>query len=147
MSLARPVEDMTPAGLQGAAALRRRRLVAIALNLMTYFALLWWLGAILGDQGWSVVDVAIFACFAMAAPWSVLGVWNALIGLGLLHIRDDARQLVMPFATAADAADPTDPITARTAILMTLRNEDPARALARLETVVLSLAQAGDDAS
>jgi len=57
---------MTPAGLQPVSTLRRRRLAATALNLTTYFALLWWLASILGDQGWSVVDIGMFACFAIA---------------------------------------------------------------------------------
>ncbi len=138
------LEDMTPAGLQPVSALRRRRLAATALNLATYAGLLYWLAAILGDQGWSWIDIGMFACFAIAAPWGVLGVWNALLGLWLLHGRRDARTLVMPYATAGDM---DTPITARTAILMTLRNEDPARAFARLETTMLSVAAAGEDSA
>src|SRR3954453_17799090 len=139
MSSAPMRENMTPAGLQPAALLHRRRRIALAVNLTLYAALLWWLATILGDQGWSVIDVAMFICFAIAAPWSVIGVWNALLGLWLLHRGEAARQHVMPFAAAGDSHAP---VTQRTAILMTLRNEDPARAIARLETVMLSMAQA-----
>ena len=142
MSLVSSVETLTPAGLQSVAALRGRRLAAAALNLATYLGLLAWLASILGDQGWSLVDGAMFTCFAIAAPWSVLGVWNALLGLWLLHGRRDARTRVVPYAEAGDS---DAPLTQRTAIIMTVRNEDPARALARLETMMLSLAQAGDE--
>ena len=72
-----PNPDKTPAGLQTRELLFRRRLIVAGLNAITYLALLWWLASILSVSGWSVIDVAIFACFAIAAPWSVLGVWNA----------------------------------------------------------------------
>ena len=133
---------MTPAGLQGTTVLMRRRIAAAVLNIATYIALLYWLGTILGDQGWSVIDVLIFICFAIAAPWSVLGVWNALLGLWLLHLRQNGRHLVAPFAAAGDQLVP---LQSRTAITMTLRNEDPARAYARLETLMLSLEKTGED--
>ena len=142
MSQTKHVAKMTPAGLQLATVLTRRRIAAALLNGATYLALLWWLAAILGDQGWSVIDCLIFVCFAIAAPWSVLGVWNALLGLWLLHIRRDSRTLVAPYA---EVGDMLVPLQARTAILMTLRNEDPARAYARLETLILSLVATGED--
>lgn len=132
----------TPAGIQPSGLLMRRRLVVAGLNLSTYGLLLWWVAQILGAQGWSVIDVTIFACFAIAVPWSVLGVWNALIGLWLLHGGRAALASVAPYSAAGDAATP---ITARTAIVMTVRNEDPARAYARLETVMQSLAATGED--
>lgn len=142
MSQSSHVAKMTPAGLQRTTVLTRRRIAATILNLATYFALLYWLAAILGDQGWSLVDGLIFLCFAIAAPWSVLGVWNALLGLWLLHLRHDGRRLVAPYA---EAGDQLVPLQSRTAITMTLRNEDPARAYARLETLLLSLEKTGED--
>ena len=90
-----------------------------------------------------MIDALIFLCFAIAAPWSVLGVWNALLGLYLLR-RSDAMMRVAPFAQAGDGQAP---ITTSTAILMTIRNEDPARAFARLETVKASIDATGAGAS
>jgi membrane glycosyltransferase len=139
-----PDKDMTPAGLQTRAELFRRRLIVTALNAITYLALLWWLSSILAVSGWSVIDVLIFVCFAIAAPWSVLGVWNALIGVWLLHGGKDARNAVAPFAAAGDS---DAPVTTRTAILMTLRNEDPARAFARVAAVKDSLDATGQGAA
>ncbi|MDB5651336.1 MAG: glucans biosynthesis glucosyltransferase MdoH [Hyphomicrobiales bacterium] len=132
------------AHLQPASILTRRRVGVASLNLVTYGLLLVWLAQILGAQGWSAIDVAIFVCFAIAAPWSVLGVWNALIGLWLLHMRDDALALVAPFA---DAGDTSGPLHLRTAVVMTVRNEDPARAYARLETVMHSILATGEDST
>lgn len=124
--------EMTPAGLQPRARLARRRIIATLLNLLTYGAMLWWLAEILGAGGWSVIDVLIFLCFAIAAPWSVLGVWNALLGVWLLHGRRDPMDVVAPFAAAGDRLVP---IISRTAILMTVRNEDPSRAFVRLRAI------------
>src|SRR5689334_13239722 len=67
-------EPMTPMGVQSKAELARRRRIAFRVNGAIYVALLVWLASILGADGWSLIDVLIFLCFAVAAPWSVLGV-------------------------------------------------------------------------
>ena len=72
----------------------------------------------------------LFVCFALGTPWTVLGFWNALIGLWLLHFRKDAVAEVAPYAAAGD--QPT-PLRIKTAIFMTVRNEDPGRAILRLQ--------------
>ena len=136
-------EPMTPTGVQSVAVLRRRRQIAFGVTGSIYLGLLGWLATILGAGGWSVIDSLIFACFVVAAPWSVLGVWNALLGLVLLRRPDEAMALVAPFAAAGDGATP---LTVATAILMTLRNEAPARAFARLRTVKASLDATGGGA-
>lgn len=131
----------TPAGLQDEAGLRRRRLLVLALNLATLALLLAGLAPILGAGGWSVVDVAIFIAFLFGAPWTVLGFWNAAIGLWLLHGRRDGLKQVAPFATAGDLATP---LALRIAVLMTLRNENPERAFRRLRVVKDSLDATGE---
>ncbi len=138
-----PAETMTPAGIQSAAVMTRRRWIAAAVNTAVYLGLLWWLASILAVGGWSVIDVLIFVCFAVAAPWSVLGVWNALLGLALLRFSRDPLGAVAPFARAADERAP---LTQSTAVLMTLRNEDPARAFARMRTVKQSVDATGEGA-
>ena len=139
---ARTDESLTPMGLQSAGELARRRRISALVTSGAYLALLVWLAQILGAGGWSVVDVLIFACFAIAAPWSVLGVWNALLGLWLLR-QEDAMESVAAFASDGDLHKP---IVKSTAILMTVRNEDPARAFARLETVKASIDATGEGA-
>ncbi len=122
----------TPTGLQSMAELQRRRRLVIALNVVAYVAMMWVAAIILGAGGWTLVDMIMFACFAVGLPWTVLGFWNSVIGLWLLHWADKPMEQVAPYAAAGDL--PT-PITVKTAILMTLRNEDPARAFRRLRTV------------
>ncbi len=122
----------TPMGTQSMEELRRRRQIMIALNVITYVLLLWGICRVLAADGWTLVDMVLLVAFAIGSPWTVLGFWNAVVGLWLLHgVRNPIGE-VAPFAGAADA---DTPLENRTAILMTLRNEDPARAFLRLRTV------------
>ena len=132
----------TPAGVQAKGNLTRRRWIAGVLNIATDLALAVMLARILGTGGWSVIDTPIMLCFVIAAPWSVLGFWNAVIGFMLLHgpRSENALEVVAPFAAAGDRLSA---VSSRTAVLMTLRNEDPARALLRLATVKASLEATG----
>lgn len=137
------VQGLTPAGLQDEAILSRRRLLVLVLNLATLALLLAGLAHVLAAGGWSAADVAIFVAFLFGAPWTVLGFWNAAIGLWLLHGRKDGLAEVAPFAVAGER--PT-PLSLRTAVLMTLRNEDPARAFRRFRVVKESLDATGEGA-
>ena len=132
----------TPAGIQSTSMLRNRRILMASLNIGSFLLLSVLMVQLLGQGGWTVLDALMMLSFLVAAPWSVLGFWNAVVGLWLLHGVKDGMARVAPFAAAGD----TDtPITARTAILMTLRNEDPTRAFARLRAVEASLARTGHD--
>jgi membrane glycosyltransferase len=120
--------------------LTARRAVVLALNVATCGAFAAALAGVLGAGGWTTVDVCLFVAFLIGAPWTVLGFWNAVLGLWLLHgVRDGLRR-VAPFAGAADSGEP---IRVKTAVLMTVRNEDPARAIARLAVVKASVDRTG----
>jgi len=135
----------TPTGLQSIDELTRRRRIVLGLNLITYALMLWWAGRILGAGGWTWVDGVLFVCFALGTPWAVLGFWNALIGLWLLNVGGtDAGLAVAPYAAAGE--QPT-PIRIKTAIFMTLRNEDAARAIQRFKIVQDSVEQTGEGAA
>jgi len=99
------------------------------------------LALVLGSDGWTGLDIGIFAAFSLSAPWTVMGFWNALIGFWLLHFVKDPVAAVSPFAEL-EAED--QPLVLRTAILMTLRNEDPSRAFLRLRVMRDSLAHTGE---
>ena len=119
---------MTPAGLQRSAETTRRRWIALVLNLAVYLGLSLWLAHILAAGGWSLVDIAFLLCFLVAAPWAVLGSVNAILGLWLLRFSRDGLDRAAPFVVAGDAAAP---LAGRYALIMTVRNEDPARAVGR----------------
>lgn len=131
----------SPAGLDANATLNARRAFVLTVNLATWGLLLAWFGSILSAGGWTIIDAVLFVCFVFGTPWSVLGFWNALIGLWLLAGGRPRLAEVAPFLAAGDR---TDPFAIRTAILMTLRNEDPSRAILRLKTVKSSLDATGE---
>jgi len=122
----------TPAGLQSIDELTRRRRIVFALNAVTYALMLWAAAAVLGAAGWTWVAVILFICFAAGTPWTVLGFWNAIFGLWLLHFHRNSLADVAPFAAAGE--QPT-PLRIKTAVFMTVRNEDPERAILRLRTI------------
>ncbi len=134
---------MTPARLQSCATLTRRRLVALALNLMVYGALCGWLASILGAGGWSYIDIAFFACFLVASPWAVLGFVNATLGLWLACFVADGVAQTAPFLAAGETRAA---ITERIAIVMTVRNEDVGPAIDRLAAMETELSATADGA-
>jgi membrane glycosyltransferase len=132
----------TPTGLQSIDELTRRRRLVLGLNLITYALMLGWASRILAAGGWTWIDAVLFLAFALGTPWAVLGFWNALIGLWLLNAGGtDARMAVAPFAAAGD--QPT-PIRIKTAVFMTLRNEDATRAIERFKIVADSIERTGE---
>lgn len=129
-----------PTRLQSISELNRRRIIVLALNAVSYVVLLAAAARLMGAGGWTLVDGIMFVCFALGTPWAILGFWNAVIGLWLLHGHSSSMQAVAPFARSADREAP---LYVKTAVLMTLRNEDPGRAIARLKTVKQSLELTG----
>ncbi len=133
----------TPTGLQSRAKLAGRRRLVAFVNLGVYALLLLWLASILNHSGWSMIDAAIFVAFAIAAPWSVLGVCNAALGFYLLHFHRDGFFAVAPFARAGETSAP---LSTRSAMLLTIRNEGAARAFARLHAMKASVDATGEGA-
>ena len=131
-------------GPQSVQAIRQRRLIVLGLNGATYLGLAAWMAAVVGAHGWTPIDVMLFAGFLVAVPWTVLGFWNALIGFWLLHDRRDGLAETAPFA-GHGLGD--EPLRLRTAVIMTMRNESPARAFLRLKAVKRSIDRTGHGAS
>ncbi|MEO1000707.1 MAG: glycosyltransferase, partial [Pseudomonadota bacterium] len=135
----RAAPEMTPAGLQETRVLTLRRAVAAFLNLGTLALLAAGMVQVFGAGGWSPTDLVIFGCFLIGAPWTVMGFWNALIGLWLLHGARDGVGDAAPHL----AVDQSAPIRTRTALTMFLRNEAPERSLAKLAEMRRSLDATG----
>jgi membrane glycosyltransferase len=131
----------TPAGLDARATLTRRRLTALTLNSATWLVVVFVTANALAHGGWTWVASAVVVCVALGSPWPILGFWNAAIGLWQLHGKRSYGE--RPFFNLDDVHGP---ITVNTAVLMTLRNEDPARALLRLKIVKSSLDRTADAA-
>ncbi len=69
--------------------------------------------------------------FLLNAPWIAVGFWNSAIGFIVLHLvaRSARRRSFPPRSRRV----PSDPVTVRTVIFMTLRNEDSSPRLFALE--------------
>ena len=133
--------NMGPAGLQSMGEIAKRRWLVLFLNLLTYIVFLVAVSVFLGQTGWGLLETAILMCFVLVLPWTVLGFWNALIGFYLLHGSRSGIYQVAPYLVEADS---DKPLRLKTAIVMTLRNEDPARAFARLHVINESLELTGE---
>ncbi len=136
----RPAQRLTPAGIQPVDELIRRRLSFAAFNLIVYAALLVGAAKVLGAGGWNAVSIIAFAAFAIASPWTVLSFANAVIGFWLLYFTRHPMAKAAPFAAIGGEDVPID---ANTAAVLTIRNEDPARAILRLRVLKESLDRTG----
>lgn len=139
-----PAPLTTPAGLQATTSLFWRRAVYFTLSIAGWALLTAAVAHVLSTGGWTVADVAFLIAAAIALPWPVMGFWNGLIGFWRLH---GARNGIADAAPFLGAGDTAAPLNARTAVIMTLRNEDPARAIHRLRAVQESLDATGDGAA
>lgn len=122
--------------------LRRRRGVFAALVIASCLALLGWMARILGADGYDAVDLGMLLLYAGTLPWVIIGLWNAIIGVALIRFAPDWLHRILPLAGLDDT---TSPVTARTAIVVPVYNEDPDRVIAHLRAVEASLADTGQD--
>ncbi|MEO1530564.1 MAG: glucans biosynthesis glucosyltransferase MdoH [Pseudomonadota bacterium] len=121
---ARPRDGrLTPAGLQTRETLLRRRLTFLALCTAMFALLTWGIVSVFGAGGWVTTELIILTAFVLGAPWTILGIANAAVGMWLLHgRRGDAMEAAAPHLAAGQG---TQPISTRTAVAMTVRNEPP----------------------
>jgi membrane glycosyltransferase len=127
-------------GTQYVAELNRRRWLVLTLVIATLAALAGWLAAVVAANGLICLDALLLAAFLIYAPWVAVGFWNSVVGFALVRAGIDPLDRVMPLTRRAQTAEA---ITVRTAIVMTIRNEEPTRALAHLRQVIASLERTG----
>ena len=84
--------------------------------------------------------VAFLLLFAITLPWTVIGFWNAAIGLVIMRSARDPVAAVNPMAASVRG---DEPITASTAILMCVRNENPRKVVRNLQPLARDLAAKG----
>ncbi|ETX28559.1 glucosyl transferase [Roseivivax isoporae LMG 25204] len=116
----------------------RRRLV-LALNAGTVALLFAAMTAILSPEGIAAAEAAMLLAYLLTLPWLSIGIWNSVLGFLIDRRHGDAAALrVTP---ALGRVRGTEPVTARTAIVMPLRNEDPEASVARLRRLEEELAR------
>ena len=123
-----------------ASVLHRRRLTYGCLVAITSAGLSVWLGFIVSANGQTVLDVALMLSFLMKLLWTSSVFWSAAIGFILRRSTRDPISLVLPpFARIRG----DEPILFRTAIVMTIRDEDAKRVFAHIRAVRASIDATG----
>jgi membrane glycosyltransferase len=118
--------------------LRRTVFATLVLTTMgAVFAAFAWL---IGRDGLGVLDWLMLACLGLTLPWTIIGFWNAVIGLAILHLERDPAGYVTPMLRDGDAERP---LRGRTALLMAVHDEDPEAVFRHLRATVESLDRAG----
>jgi membrane glycosyltransferase len=113
-----------------------RRVFFAAIVLASMIGLIWLLAFALSAGGFGIVDFVLVVLFAVTLPWSVIGFWNATIGLFIMQSADPVAAVTPVSARVTN----NEPITARTAILWCVRNEDTERVIRNIEPMMEGLA-------
>jgi membrane glycosyltransferase len=124
----------------GGRSLLCRRAAFAAVVAASMIGLLWLLAAALSVGGIGAVDIALLVMFAVTLPWTVIGFWNATIGLAIMRFCRDPIATVTPAVTRLRG---DEPIVASTAILVCIRNEPPARVVRNLTPMIEGLVASG----
>ena len=123
-----------------AVSLTGRRILFAMLVLSTIAGMLGFMARMLAPGGLSGFDLGLIALFAVTLPWTVIGFWNAIVGLIVMRCASDPVAAVLPVAARCSGREP---VTASTAILLCLRNEDPERSVRNLAPLLTGLVEAG----
>jgi len=116
-----------------------RRGAFFGLTLITLVALALLLACALATDGLDPVDMLLVLLSVIVLPWSVIGFWNSAFGLLLLRFSADPERQAAPVVTALS---PAAPLTARTAILVCIRNEETGRLARNLKIMLADLLRA-----
>lgn len=117
--------------------LARRRALFAVLAAATMAGELWL--AAVAVPPYSVGAVVFLVLFAVTLPWSVVGFWNATIGFLVMRLCRDPTAAVNPLAASIRG---DEPVTASTAILMCIRNENPDQVIRNLQPLLDGLVRA-----
>ncbi|MBK8008416.1 MAG: glucans biosynthesis glucosyltransferase MdoH [Rhizobiales bacterium] len=132
--------ETTPTGTQSVRVITRRRIIFAVLAVSTMLGMAAWLIQILAHDGFGLLDLLLLACFLTYVPWIAIGFWNSAIGFFFMNLVKNPVAKITPVVLKAHD---NDPIFVRSAITMTVRNEDPARAFARLRVIKKSMDKTG----
>jgi len=121
-------------------AMTARRITFLALFAASFVALSVLMAATLSPNGYGVLDFLVLGCFIVTLPWTIIGFWNAVIGLAVMRLSRDPARAVCPI----DAGDPSAALSTRTAILSCIRNEDVSRLETNLNAMLANLVRSGE---
>ncbi|MEM8702694.1 MAG: glucans biosynthesis glucosyltransferase MdoH [Pseudomonadota bacterium] len=122
-----------------ARAMTLRRLVFSALLAISFFGLSALMAVTLSPGGLTPLDLFILLCFMVTLPWTIIGFWNAVIGLLVMRLSRDPVKAVCPI----DAGAPDAPLKSSTALLSCVRDEDVDGLEKNLSAMVSNLIRSG----
>ncbi|MPZ57122.1 MAG: glucans biosynthesis glucosyltransferase MdoH [Rhizobiales bacterium] len=137
--LQRPASQSTGTTVAGEN-LTGRRALFVALVAATMAAMISLMVVGLSASGFGLADLVLVLLFAVTLPWTVVGFWNAVIGFLIMRLAADPIAAVIPAVTQVRG---DEPVTASTAILLCIRNEQPERVIRNLEPMLDGIAAAG----
>ncbi len=128
----------------------RRRVLYILLVLTCTVGLIGLMALALAPGGFGLLDWSIMAVFAVVAPWLAIGFCNALLGVWLALSSKVPWQPLPPSALTAASSSPDQvdqssvvQSPTKTALLLCIRNEAPARLVRNLDLMLASLVAQG----
>jgi len=122
-----------------ARAMTVRRLVFSSLLAISFFGLTALMAVTLSPGGLTPLDLFILVCFMVTLPWTIIGFWNAVIGLLVMRLSKDPVKAVCPIETGnANAA-----LASSTALLSCVRDEDVDVLEKNLSAMVSNLIRSG----
>jgi membrane glycosyltransferase len=117
-----------------------RRAIFATLFSVTMAGSLWLAALAMAPGGYGILDLAALLLFAATLPWMVAGFCNAVIGFVIMRFSPDPVAAVI---RAAGLIRGSEPVTASTAILLCVRNEEPMRIIRNLEPMLGGLDASG----
>ena len=116
-----------------------RRLFFGVLVTATCLILAGWFASVVATEDSGLTEALLFVIFVLNAPNSVIGFWNAALGFVLLNGTRVSGWVPAQIGLAGN----DDPLSARTAVAMVVRNEPPTELFILLRTLVESLDRTG----
>lgn len=96
--------------------------------------------AILSPMGMTVAEWGMLVLFSLSFVWIAIWFWNSLLGCIIRAVFKDPEAAASPILASLNRKRP---ITARTALVMPVYNEDPERTCRRLEATYRSIEAEG----
>ena len=93
----------------------------------------------LSPGGHTPLDFFILGCFMVTLPWTIIGFWNAVIGLLVMRLSKDPVAAVCPIAHG----DASQSISSSTALLSCIKDEDVDALETNLTAMASNLIRAG----
>lgn len=136
-----PSPDLSLPPLTDDPAIGRRRVIFLALCVLTTLGTLGLGIAAVAPGGYDALDLGMIVLLAALLPWSAVGLSNSIVGFIVMRTSRDPLDVVFKAARAIDA---TKPLTSDTALLMCVRNEDVGRVERNVAELIAELEPTGE---